>query len=187
LSTEHNEPAISDEEQRRRVAIFTPTFERLVSLIRGRVRFPAGFEDWHRDERLDFKRGRVAIGDTLVDAAGVLGGARTVQLLAEPLLELSAQVVSGKPFDWQTAEAALYCIRCIHRTAPPAGDPLLLSLFSSLPALPQPPQLAYTVALTVGAYADWLGDTAKGMGGEGQKLLGSLLDMLTKGTSRGVF
>jgi hypothetical protein len=40
------------------VALFTPTLERLVALIRGRMRFPDGFDGWHRDERQDFKRTR---------------------------------------------------------------------------------------------------------------------------------
>ena len=54
---------------------------------------------------------RVAIGDTLIDAAAVLGGGRTLALLVDPLLELSRKVSTGQPFDWRTAEAALYCIR----------------------------------------------------------------------------
>ena len=49
---------MSDEERGRRVALFTPTLERLVALIRGRMRFPDGFDGWHRDERQDFKRTR---------------------------------------------------------------------------------------------------------------------------------
>lgn len=69
----------------------------------------------------------------------------------------------------------------MHRVAPLPGDPLLLSLFTALPALPQPPQLQYTVALTVGAYADWLADTAIKGGAEGQALVGQLLQMLMKG------
>lgn len=49
---------MSDEERLRRVALFTPTLERLVALIRGRVRFHENFDSWHRDERSDFKRAR---------------------------------------------------------------------------------------------------------------------------------
>ena len=49
---------MSDEERERRVQLFTPTLERLVALIRGRVRFPEAFDGWHRDERQDFKRAR---------------------------------------------------------------------------------------------------------------------------------
>ena len=78
-----------------------------------------------------------------------------LQLLVEPLLELSKQVTSGAQFDWRTAEAALYCVRAVHRCAPLPGDALMSSLFASLPMLPAVPQLQYTVALTIGAYSDW--------------------------------
>ena len=72
--------------------------------------------------------------------------------------------------------------RAVHRCAPLPGDPLLVSLFTALPTLPQPPQLQYTVALAVGAYADWLADTAAKAGAaEGQALIGQLLQMLIKG------
>jgi transportin-3 len=102
-----------------------------------------------------------------------------LQLLVEPLLELSKQVTSGATFDWRTAEAALYCVRAVHRCAPLPGDALMMSLFSSLPMLPAVPQLQYTVALTVGAYADWLSDTAQ-RGEEGRTLLSQLLGMLMR-------
>ncbi|KAL4538826.1 hypothetical protein Ndes2526B_g02895 [Nannochloris sp. 'desiccata'] len=174
------EPAVPKEEADRRVSVFIPTFQRLVTLIRGRVKFPNDFSTWNRDERADFKRARVAVGDTLMDAAAVLGGAETLRLLVEPLMELSARVAAGGAFDWQAAEAALYCVRCIHRAAPPPGDGLLLQLFCALPSLPAPPSLQYTAALTVGAYADWLSETARAAP-EGIQLLNSLLDMLVKG------
>lgn len=113
---------------------------------------------------------RVAVGDTLIDCASVLGGGRMLQLLVEPLLQLSKQVTSGAQFDWRTAEAALYCIRAVHRCAPLPGDALMVSLFGSLPQLPAEPLLQYTVALTVGAYSDWLADTAA-RSGQGRALL----------------
>ncbi|KAI3438282.1 hypothetical protein D9Q98_000717 [Chlorella vulgaris] len=177
LDTE--EAPVSDEERLRRVALFTPTLERLVALIRGRVRFHENFDSWHRDERSDFKRARVAVGDTLIDCASVLGGGRMLQLLVEPLLQLSKQVTSGAQFDWRTAEAALYCIRAVHRCAPLPGDALMVSLFGSLPQLPAEPLLQYTVALTVGAYSDWLADTAA-RSGQGRALLSQLLPMLMR-------
>jgi transportin-3 len=174
------EPAVPKEEADRRLSVFIPTFQRLITLIRGRVRFPNDFSTWHRDEKADFKRARVAVGDTLMDAAAVLGGAETLRLLVEPLMELSARVAAGGVFDWQTAEASLYCVRCVHRAAPPPGDGLLLQLFCALPGLPAPPSLQYTAALTVGAYADWLAETARSAP-EVTQLLNNLLDMLVKG------
>lgn len=109
---ESEEAPVTDDERQRRVALFTPTLERLVALIRGRVRFPDGFDGWHRDERQEFKRARMAVGDTLIDCALVLGGNHMLRLLVEPLLQLSTRMSSGAQlFDWRTAEAALYCIR----------------------------------------------------------------------------
>ena len=52
--------------------LFRPAFARLVSLVQGRVKFPEDWRELDREERSDFKAARQAIGDTLVDAAGVL-------------------------------------------------------------------------------------------------------------------
>ena len=60
----------SAEELRRRVAVFTPAFEQLVALLRGRVRYPADWESWEEDDRDDFRRARQDVGDALLDAAG---------------------------------------------------------------------------------------------------------------------
>jgi transportin-3 len=183
LFAEDEEPALSKEESSRRIAIFAPHLERLVVLLRTRVRFPDDFDTWHRDERLDFKHARLAVGDTLLDVAAVLGGETIMRLLVEPLLELSTMVAQGNKFDWRAAEAALYCIRCVYRAAPFAGEPVLLSLFAALPSLPAPPQLQYTAALTVGAYADWLAETARASE-QGKQVLNALLDMLIAGKKR---
>ena len=61
---------------------------------------------------------------------------------------------------------------------PPAGDAVLLSLFTSLPSLPKQPYLQYTAAMVVAAYAKWLAKSAQA--GQ-QHLLTQLLQMLTKG------
>lgn len=71
--------AISPEERGRRIALFVPVFERLVLLIRGRVRYPNNYEQWHHDERADFKRSRYAIG--MVD-----GGARCLSTLSQRMV-----------------------------------------------------------------------------------------------------
>lgn len=52
-------------------------------------------------------------------AAGVLGGERTLQLLTEPLAAMSNG--SSAAFDSRTAEAALYCVRAVHRWRRPAA------------------------------------------------------------------
>ncbi|CAL8471497.1 g11039 [Coccomyxa elongata] len=167
----------SEEEMRRRVAVFTPAFEQLVARLRGRVRFPADWDSWEQDDRDDFKHARQEVSDALLDAAGVLGGERTLQLLTEPLAAVSAQVASGGAFDWPTAEAALYCVRAVHSNTPEPGNALLLQLFSSLPQLPAVPQLQYTAAMLLAAYADWLANTFAA--GGAADLMPQLLQMLT--------
>lgn len=72
-------------------------------------------------------------------------------------------------------------MRAVHRCAPLPGDALMMSLFSSLPMLPAVPQLQYTVALTVGAYADWLSDTAQ-RGEEGRTLLSQVRAGVCRGS-----
>jgi hypothetical protein len=58
-------------------------------------------------ERADWRRYRAAWGDVLQDACTALGCQRSLQILLQPLSEM----VAPKPFDWQTAELALHCLR----------------------------------------------------------------------------
>ncbi len=46
-------------------------------------------------------------------AADMLGGGETISHLSQPLQRLSSTVAGGGQFDWQAAEAALYCIRYV--------------------------------------------------------------------------
>ena len=73
--------------------MFVPAFERLVALVRGRVRLPANWELLHSDEQKDFKRGRFAVGDTLLDAASarpaaVSSGGRATRQRTHPPAKL---------------------------------------------------------------------------------------------------
>jgi len=169
--------AAAESERDRRRQLFVPAYGRLVALIRGRVRYPDDFEGWRPDERADFKRQRYAVADVLIDAAAVLGGSSTLQLLSEPLQELSASVAAGGAFEWRAAEAALYCIRSVAKMAPDRSDPLLPQLLAMLPTLPKQPQLLYTSALAIAAYADWLADAIQA--GQAAELLPPLLELLT--------
>lgn len=62
--------AVQEEQRRQRVSIFAPAFSRLVEVIRGHCRYPDNWRSLDRAERSEFKRSRIAIGDTLTDAAG---------------------------------------------------------------------------------------------------------------------
>lgn len=170
-------------EMQRRLDVFTPAFQRLVTVVAHNVQYPPDHHEWHQDEVQDFKQARYAIAEALEDAAEVLGWQRTLGLLLAPLQQLATA------FDWRVAEASLYCVRCIHKTALPAAEPLLLSLFGSLPSMPTNAgagSLPYTVANLIGTYSDWLARTLKrgtqpsqGHGqSQGQLLVPQLLQLL---------
>ena len=58
----------------------------------------------------------------------------------------------------------LRCCRSIHKPKLPATEPLLLSLFGSLPSMPTKDgagSLPYTVAVLIGTYSDWLAETLR--------------------------
>ncbi|KAG2426913.1 hypothetical protein HXX76_012699 [Chlamydomonas incerta] len=149
-------------ERERRRQFFLPAFERLVALIRGRVREPEGYSSWSKDEKHEFRTARDEVGDTLDDSSAVLGFGRCLSLLVEPLAALGRADGGGgsSSYDWRTAEAALFCIKSIHRHATTPGDPALQQLLEALAGgggLPrEQPMLQATVCSTVGRYARWL-------------------------------
>ena len=58
----------------------------------------------------------------------------------------------------------LRCCRCIHKPKLSATEPLLLSLFGSLPSMPTKEgagSLPYTMAILIGTYSDWLAETLR--------------------------
>ncbi len=57
--------------------------------------------------------------------AEVLGGPKVLAILVEPLVRQGQAVAAGGAFDWRTAEAALYCIRC-------AAAPISRSVLAAL-------------------------------------------------------
>ena len=70
--------------------------------------------------------------------------------------------------------------RSIHKPKLPAGEPLLMQLFSSLPSMPASQSagsLPCTVATLIGVYADWLAGTLKAEG-HGQVLVAQLMQLL---------
>ena len=54
----------------RRLDIFTPAFQRLVTVVAHNVQYPPDHHEWHQDEVQDFKQARYAIAEALEDAAG---------------------------------------------------------------------------------------------------------------------
>lgn len=49
-------------EQARRRAFFAPAFERLVGIVRQRVRFPAQSSKWNKEQMADFRKTRYEVG-----------------------------------------------------------------------------------------------------------------------------
>lgn len=58
------------QETQRRLEVFTPAFQRLVTVVAHNVQYPSDHDQWHEDEVQDFKQGRYAIAEALEDAAG---------------------------------------------------------------------------------------------------------------------
>eukprot|EP00898_Chlorokybus_atmophyticus_P004078 jgi/Chlat1/4671/Chrsp3S05637 len=143
-------------EKDRRISFFQPAFSKLVTLISGRVRYPLDFESWRDADKKDFKRSRYAVADTLIDAADVLGGETVLRLLLPPLQQSAEALLQGRESEWRAAEAALYSIRAVSKSVPHTESAVLPQVMSLLPRLPAQPQLLYTAALTIAAYADWL-------------------------------
>ena len=93
--------------------MFQPAFARLVSLVQGRVRYPDAWRELDREERSDFKAAWQAIGDTLVDAAGM--GALCVRPHARALVmqcrALPPCCMACYPVEhWQPAQCHPHCM-----------------------------------------------------------------------------
>ena len=69
------------QETQRRLDVFTPAYQRLVTVVAYHVQFPADFHEWHADVKQDFKQARYAIAEALEDAAGK---APTMQYSSKP-------------------------------------------------------------------------------------------------------
>ena len=107
-----------------------------------------------------------------------VGGKETIAQLSSALQSLTSAAVSQA--QWRPAEAALYCIRAIAKAVPDDESVVLPQLMQFLPSLQiqtLPPQLLYTISLTIAAYADWLGAAVHA--GPGRQLLPGIMNMLS--------
>eukprot|EP01018_Ginkgo_biloba_P002740 Gb_11037 [translate_table: standard] len=172
-----NEAAI-EAERERRLTIFRPIFELLVSLVSFRVTYPQNYEDLSKEDLTDFKRTRYAVGDMLMDASSVLSGETTLKILSNNFFQAASRAGNGESWDWRSAEAALYCIRAIARAVPTSEGAVMPQVMGFLPKLPVQPQLLQTACLTIGAYSKWLGDASPAT-----LFLPSVIEILTRGMS----
>eukprot|EP01018_Ginkgo_biloba_P004333 Gb_28911 [translate_table: standard] len=173
--TFQNEAAI-DAEKERRLTVFRPIFELLVSLVSFRVTYPQNYSEWSMENLTDFKRTRYAVGDMLMDAASVLGGESTLKLLSNNFFQAAGTVGNGASWDWRPTEAALYCIRAIARAVPTSEGVIMPQVLSLLSNLPLQPQLLHTACLAIAGYSKWLGNAPSA-----PSFLPSIIEVLIRG------
>ncbi|KAL1371580.1 transportin MOS14 [Arachis hypogaea] len=170
-----NEASI-EAERNRRLLVFCPAYESLVSLVSFRVQYPEDYQDLSYEDLKEFKQTKYAVADVLTDAASVLGGDATLRILYMKLLEAVSGHGNNEHKDWRPAEAALFCIRAISNYVSVVEAEVMPQIMALLPKLPLQPQLLQTVCLTIGAYSKWLDSASCGV-----SILPSVLDILMKG------
>ncbi|KAJ7945933.1 putative Transportin [Quillaja saponaria] len=170
-----NEASI-EAERNRRLQLFRPAYESLVSLVSFRVQYPEDYQDLSYEDLKEFKQTRYAIADVLSDAALVLGGDATLKILYMKLLEAVASRGNDENSEWRPAEAALFCIRAISNYVSVVEAEVMPLIMALLPKLPQQSQLLQTVCSTIGAYSKWLDSASSGL-----SILPSVLDILMNG------
>ncbi|PKI63167.1 hypothetical protein CRG98_016352 [Punica granatum] len=131
-------------ERNRRLHIFRPAYESLVSLVSFRVQYPQDYQDLSHEDLKEFKQTRYAVADVLIDAASVLGGDTALKILYVKLMEAVASYGNGEQSEWRPAEAALFCIRAISNYVSVAESEVMPQIMAMLPKLPQQPQLLQT-------------------------------------------
>lgn len=172
-----NEACI-EAERNKRLQVFRPAYESLVSLVSYRVQYPEDYQDLSSEDLKDLKHTKFAVADVLTDAASVLGGDATLKILYMKLVEAVSGNSSNEQKEWRPAEAALFCIRAISSYVSVVEAEVMPQIMALLPKLPPVPQLLQTVCGTIGAYSKWL-DTAPC----GLSILPSVLDILMNGMS----
>ncbi|CAN0903230.1 Transportin MOS14 [Linum grandiflorum] len=171
----HGNESSAEAERTRRLQIFRPAYESLVSLVSFRVQYPQDYQNLSIEDLKEFRQTRYAVADVLIDAASVLGGDATLRILYVKLAEAQACWGNGQS-EWRPAEAALFCVRAISTYVSKDEAEVMPKIMSLLLELPDQPQLLQTVCLTIGAYSKWL-DTAP----NGLAVLSSVIKVLLCG------
>ncbi|XWS37410.1 hypothetical protein CRYUN_Cryun19dG0040500 [Craigia yunnanensis] len=142
-------------ERNRRLQVFRQSYESLVSMVSSRVQYPQDYQDLSYEDLKEFKQTRYAVADVLTDAASVLGGDATLQILYMKLVE-AVSCCGNEQSEWRPAEAALFCIRAISNYVSVVEANVMPQVMDLLSKLPHQPQLLQTVCLIIGAYSKWL-------------------------------
>ncbi|TYJ25890.1 hypothetical protein E1A91_A07G079800v1 [Gossypium mustelinum] len=162
-------------ERNRRLQVFRQSYESLVSLVSSRVQYPDDYQNLSYEDLKEFKQTRYAVADVLTDAASVLGGDTTLQILYMKLVE-AVSSCRNEQSEWRPAEAALFCIRAISNYVSVVEANVMPQVMDLLSKLPHQPQLLQTVCLIVGAYSKWLDAAPSGF-----SKLPLVIDILMRG------
>ncbi|KAG2537503.1 transportin MOS14-like [Panicum virgatum] len=165
-------------ERNRRLLMFRPKFESLVSLVSSRVEYPEDYHTFSEEDRRDFRHVRYAVSDVLLDATDVLGGDSTLKVLSTKLAQAYGSCNTQQNPKWQPVEAALFCIQAIAKSVSLEEREILPQVMSMLPCLPHNEQLLLTVCSTIGSFSKWI-DAAPAE----SSILPPLVDILNKGMS----
>ncbi|KAM0892616.1 hypothetical protein ACQ4PT_025616 [Festuca glaucescens] len=164
-------------ERNRRMQIFRPPFEVLVSLVSSRVEYPEDYNTFSEEDRRDFRHARYAVSDVLLDATDVLGGDSTLKILFMKLIQACGSGAEQNQ-NWQPVEAALFCIQAIAKSVSIEEKEILPQVMPLLPRFPHQEQLLQTVCSTIGAFSKWIDAAPAEL-----LILPPLVDILNKGMS----
>ncbi|XBJ24016.1 hypothetical protein VPH35_001987 [Triticum aestivum] len=164
-------------ERNRRMQLFRPPFEVLVSLVSSRVEYPEDYHTFSEEDRRDFRYARYAVSDVLLDATDVLGGDSTLKILFMKLIQACGSGAEQNQ-NWQPLEAALFCIQAIAKSLSIEEKEILPQVMPLLPRFPHQEQLLQTVCSTIGAFSKWIDAAPAEL-----PILPPLVDILNKGMS----
>ncbi|VAH04317.1 unnamed protein product [Triticum turgidum subsp. durum] len=178
-------------ERNRRMQLFRPPFEVLVSLVSSRVEYPEDFHTFSEEDRRDFRYARYGMLPDFFDRVNL--AVHIIYVMQLPnnyrTIHFSAACGSGaeQNQNWQPLEAALFCIQAIAKSLSIEEKEILPQVMPLLPRFPHQEQLLQTgvqirlnlaVCSTIGAFSKWIDAAPAEL-----PILPPLVDILNKGMS----
>ncbi len=140
--------------------MYAPTFQALVRVIRKVMEFPQEIRDLSttREKEInEYKRIRYMAGDTLRDAADVIGVHAALDMLRTDMV-CEAQRFRSNTAQWHGLEATLQCMRSVAKRVDMRNEnkviPEMMKVIVEIGR--KSPALRYTGTLIIGRFADWL-------------------------------
>jgi transportin-3 len=145
---------------------FLDIFPKLVDVFLERLQFPtpeSGNEqdlfEGDREQEERFREFRHQIGDTLKDAATVMGPSACLGKIFESVkiwTQKYAALASGTSVPhWQELEAALFSLRAVGREIPSDESEVLPQLIPLLVQIPSHPKLRFAATMVISRYTEW--------------------------------